>query len=377
MTRRERLMATLRGEAVDRPTVSFYEIGGKKVDPDDTDEFNIYNDPSWRPLLELAEEHTDLIRMRGPILTPTANNPQDEFFRSETYTEDGSLFSRTTLTVGGREMTKLTRRDPHVDTVWTLEHLLKDTDDLKAYLELPGEVFDFDFDVSEMVAADEKVGEAGIVMGELADPICCAAPLLSLGDFTVMAMMEQELFGKLMDKLAEAIHQRTRALAGAFPGHLWRICGPEYATEPYLPPHLFDEYVVRYTAPMVRAIQNGGGFARIHCHGRLKSALPLITEKIRPDAIDPVEPPPQGDMELADVRRQYGSDMVLMGNLEISDIETLAPDKFEKIVAKSLVDGTAGAGRGFVLMPSASPYGRTITPQTMANYETIVRLATN
>jgi hypothetical protein len=28
MTKRERLMATLRGEAVDRTEVSFYEIGG-------------------------------------------------------------------------------------------------------------------------------------------------------------------------------------------------------------------------------------------------------------------------------------------------------------------------------------------------------------
>ena len=47
-------MATLRGEPVDRPAVNFYEIGGFDVDPDDPDEFNIYNDPSWRPLLQLA-----------------------------------------------------------------------------------------------------------------------------------------------------------------------------------------------------------------------------------------------------------------------------------------------------------------------------------
>ncbi len=43
MTRRERLMATLRGEPVDRPAVSFYEIGGWKLDPDDPDPFSIYN----------------------------------------------------------------------------------------------------------------------------------------------------------------------------------------------------------------------------------------------------------------------------------------------------------------------------------------------
>ena len=49
--------------------------------------------------------------------------------------------------------------------------------------------------------------------------------------------------------------------------------------------------------------------------------------------------------------------------------------EFEKVVAGSLADGTAGPGRGFVLMPSACPCGRTIAPRTMANYETMVRLA--
>jgi len=39
MTRRERLMATLRGEPVDRPAVNFYEIGGFAIDPSDPDEF--------------------------------------------------------------------------------------------------------------------------------------------------------------------------------------------------------------------------------------------------------------------------------------------------------------------------------------------------
>ena len=62
-------------------------------------------------------------------------------------------------------------------------------------------------------------------------------------------------------------------------------------------------------------------------------------------------------------------------SIEAADIENLAPAAFEKKVAKALREGTAGEGRGFVLHPSACPYGRTITPQCMANYETMVRLA--
>jgi len=41
VTRKARLMATLRGEAVDRPPVSFYELNGLDEDPGNKDPFNI------------------------------------------------------------------------------------------------------------------------------------------------------------------------------------------------------------------------------------------------------------------------------------------------------------------------------------------------
>jgi hypothetical protein len=92
-------------------------------------------------------------------------------------------------------------------------------------------------------------------------------------------------------------------------------------------------------------------------------------------AIDPIEPPPQGDIELEYVRREYGKELVLFGNIEVADIENCEPGDFEKIVEKSLIDGTSWEGKGFVLMPSSAPYGRMIKPIVMANYETMVRLA--
>lgn len=369
-------MATLRGEPVDRPAVNFYEIGGFDVDPTNPDEFNVYNSPDWRPLLQLAEEQTDLIRMRSAKTEPAPGNCRGEFFTTEQYEKDGSRFARTTLRVGGREMTSLSRRSPDTDTDWALEHLLKDTDDAKAYLELPDEVFAYEPDVADMAVEDERLGDRGIIMVDTGDPLCAAAELFSMGEYTIFALTEQELFHKLLEKHAMYMYEQTEKVAKAFPGHLWRIYGPEYATEPYLPPSLFEQYVVKYTKPMVEIIHKYGGFARIHSHGRLKAVLGMIAQ-MGAAGLDPIEPPPQGDVELIDVRREYGQEMVLFGNIEISDIENLTPADFEKVVVKSLREGTDGQGRGFVLMPSACPIGREISPKTMANYETMVRLATN
>ena len=386
MTSRERLMATLRGEPVDRPAVNFYEIGGFKIDPSDPDEFNVYNDPSWQPLLQLAEEQTDLIRMRSSVRPRShevemsldrtrAAKCRDEFFQTEKYMEDGRRFRRVRLKVGDRTMTSLTRRSPEVDTVWTIEHLLKSVDDLKAYLQLPDEVFAEQVSVANLVEEDKKLGDRGIVMVDTEDPICAAAYLFSMEDFTVVALTEQKLFHRLLEKLSGHIYTRTEETAKAFGGHLWRIYGPEYATEPYLPPHLFKEYVVRYTGPMVETIGKYGGFARIHCHGRIRAVLDYIIE-MGAAAIDPIEPPPHGDVELEYVRREYGRELVLFGNIEIADVENMEPSEFEKVVEKTLKDGTIGEGKGFVLMPSSAPNGRKITPVMMANYQTMIRLTT-
>lgn len=367
-------MATLRGEPVDRPAVNLYEIGGFNSNPNDPDPFNVYNDPSWLPLLQLAEERTDITRMASPQQIPTSCNPRNEFFHVKSYEEGGSRFTRTTVEVGGRTLTSLDRRDRGVDTVWTLEHLLKDEDDVRAYLQLPDEVFDYEYSVDGLRAVDAAVGERGIVMVDVGDPLCHAAGMFSMADYMLLAFTDEALFHQLLSKLAPHILAMTRAAAEAFPGHLWRICGPEYATEPYLPPRLFDEYVVRYVTPMIQAIRATGGFPRVHCHGRVKNVAKMIVD-MGATGMDPIEPAPQGDVTLAEMRRDYGRDIVLFGNLEASDIENMEPSEFEKVVATALREGTYGEGRGFVLMPSASPYGRQITERTMRNYETIVRLA--
>ena len=373
MTRRERLTATLRGDPVDRPAVSFYEIGGWRPDPDDPDPFNVYNSPDWGPLLQLAEAKTDLIRMCAPERRPALDNCREEFFYSKTYMQDGSRFTRTELTVAGRTMSTLSRRDPDVSTTWTLEPLLKDIDDVKAYLQLPDQVFAEKVSTDAMRAEEEELGEAGIVMVDIGDPVCLAAPLFSLEAYTVFALTEPALFHRLLEQQARALYPLVEDISRQFPGHLWRICGSEYASEPFLPPRLYSEYVVRYTKPVVELIHRYGGFARIHSHGRLKNILPHILA-MEPDGLDPIEPPPQGDMRLIDVRRLYGEQMVLFGNIEASELEMLPPRQFERRAVQALREGTAGPGRGFVLMPSSCPYGRQISPDVLANYETMIRL---
>jgi hypothetical protein len=371
MTRRERLMATLAGLPVDRPAVSFYELNALDQDPGDSDPYNIYSHPSWKALLDLTREKTDRIVMRKlPFETPLPG----EITSSEHIYENGSLHTTHRLKTGSHEFTCRTRRDLDIDTIWELDHWLKDVQDLQAWLSLPEAEVELDPDISPILEAEAQLGASGIVMIDLADPLCLAAEMFDMQTYMVLALTETKLFHQLLERFAQRLQQQVACIAKLLPGRLWRVYGPEYAAPPYMPPALFREFVVPYDTPLIEKIHAHGGYARIHSHGHLRDILDDIVAT-GCVGLDPLEPPPQGDVTLDYVRERYGDQLVLFGNIELVDLENLEPDQFTEKVRTALEQGTRGKGRGLVLMPSASPIGRELSPVTLRNYEIMVELA--
>src|SRR5450759_3876930 len=213
MTRRERLIATLKGEAVDRPAVNFYEIGGFLVNPNDPDEYNIYNSHSLQPLWNLAENHTDIIRLVSPVRAQShlswngsANvGIRKQFVVEKVWEENNSRFTHLTFKIGSKELTSLSRRDRNIDTIWIVENLLKSTDDVNLFLELPDEIFEENIDIAHLEEQENKLGDSGIVMVDTEDPVCAVASLFDLEDFTIFAYTEQELCHRLLEKHARYI----------------------------------------------------------------------------------------------------------------------------------------------------------------------------
>lgn len=372
MTRKERLMATLRGEKVDRPPVSFYEINGLTEDENSQNPFNVYSDPSWRRLLQLTREKTDRIVMCSVRFNHEPGEIEKGTKKRCFYDEKGSLHEITEIEYNGRIFRQHTRRDKDVDTIWILEHFIKDEEDLESWVQLPEEVCG-EPDYSEVLRLENELGDTGIIMICTGDALCEVASLMDMQDYLIIAMTEQELFHRALQKAHRMLIKRAERISEDLPGRLWRICGPEFAAPPYLPPYLYKEYVTDYDTELVRVIQKNGGFARIHQHGREKDILEY-TAQMGCDGLDPIEPAPQGDVTLQYVREKYGKQMVLFGNLEYRDIELLESDELEKKVEQALREGTDGEGRGFVLMPSASPIGRVVSEKAIKNYEKIIEV---
>ncbi|MDD5596519.1 MAG: uroporphyrinogen decarboxylase family protein [Victivallaceae bacterium] len=374
MNRRERLMRTFAGKSVDRPAVCFYEIDGFSQVPEDTDPFNIYNDPSWRPLLALAREKSDAIVSTGTGIMAD-NRPvniiPEEYVEDKSRREGDRMITDTVIRCRDRVLTSSMVREKDINTTWVTEHLVKDTDDLKAWLELPLPELKGEVEMKKIAGLENAVGDNGCIMLNTSDPLCVVASLFEMSTFTIIALTEKDLFIKALDKAAAFLEWEVELISRALPGCLWRIYGPEYAGPPYLPPELFKEYVTGYDRRLVEIIHKYNGYARLHSHGNLMKILDYIADT-GCMGLDPIEPPPQGDVQLSYVRKNYGKDMVLFGNLEASDIENLNEAAFREKVKTAIAEGTAGEGRGFVLMPSACPYGRRLSKTAMTNYETMI-----
>ena len=71
------------------------------------------------------------------------------------------------------------------------------------------------------------------------------------------------------------------------------------------------------------------------------------------DATDPVEPPPDGDVELKEARQILGDKVTLIGNIEERLFHTGGKEDMERAVRKAIEEGASG-GR-FILCPTAMP----------------------
>ena len=114
---------------------------------------------------------------------------------------------------------------------------------------------------------------------------------------------------------------------------LYRICGSETFTPPYLPPAYFSRFVTPYLKEITGLIHKYGGLARIHCHGKTGKVLDDIIS-CGADAFDPCEAPPDGDISLRGLKERAGGKDCLFCYLRLyycSAVKIIYDEKTRKV----------------------------------------------
>ena len=349
MTRKERLTAVFEGRTPDRTPV---KVWGAAPGPGNVG-------PSFEPVRELAAAKTDLVISRGSAFNVYCGIHGEKLVEThEEPTKSPEWINRVTVwhTPEGdlREVhIRSTCRRPG----YVKEHLIKEPADIRRLLSMPFEPQPFDPKPYHEAVAE--LGDDGIVMFGTGHAMYALEHFIGSENFALWStvaetealMLEaiQTYHERLCNRLEEAAQHGITGIFG------W--VGPELCIPPLMSPAAFDKYVFPFDKAFIDRIHEIGGRAWVHCHGGMKLVIERFAD-MGVDVLNPIEPPPMGNVTMAEAFAMVGDRMGLEGNIETHDFMTGSRDELRTKIHAAL---EAGKGRRMILCPS-SGYTENVGP---------------
>jgi len=166
---------------------------------------------------------------------------------------------------------------------------------------------------------------------------------------------------------ARAADQVKRALERAellrTPGGLdgFALCADYcFNNGPFLSPAMFGEFVAPYLAELTRGYRDLGYYVIKHTDGNI---MPIIDQLVqtKPHALHSLDP--QGEVDIAEVKRRYGHELCLIGNVHCGMMDEGEPEQIAESTRYALRHGMPGGG--YIFSTSNCIY----TGMPLASYE--------
>lgn len=139
---------------------------------------------------------------------------------------------------------------------------------------------------------------------------------------------------------------RLRALVQAKPDEI--MLGGSVSSLSASSPANFRKFDLPFIQAAAEICKAAGVFSHLHVCGRSRKVVDMVAQDTDVDVMEPMEEPPGGDVDLADVKKRYGHKLCLKGNINTFEYMLLATPAQIEEKAKRLID-TCAEGGGFVL----------------------------
>jgi uroporphyrinogen-III decarboxylase len=358
LSSKDRILRTIAGEPVDRTPI-FAPVPWQPLSPEPAPD-NWKAQPNYQQLLPLVAEHCDFfvhldIAERIPIGNPGGGErirglPYGSIFDRrfflthpenieiiEDRLENGRATTRYQVHTPKGKLTTTDVRPLEVDTIWTTEPLVKDVNDAEKILSAP---YRFDPpDLTEYFADRDCLGDQGVPVCFVTSPLVMISRMMDFQQMFEWTLTERPLFDKILQVIQERLAERLQWALDSDVGPVFRFGGCEQATPPMMSNQFFDEFVLGYEAPLWKMVREAGQMVWVHCHGNVSTVLDRFVDN-GVQLLDPVEPPPQGDIEIKEAKeRASRGPLTLIGNIEMSDLQTGSPDLIEGLVRAAICEG--------------------------------------
>ena len=154
-------------------------------------------------------------------------------------------------------------------------------------------------------------------------------------------------FHERREATLDRVENRMKQIAAMDPKPDFLTCGGS-GTLVWQSPKIFRELALPILKRVTELAAEIGIPTHVHSCGPQKELVKMAAEETMLTVIDPLEVPPMGDCDLADLKRRYGDRIVLKGNLHTTrHMLHGSPDEVRAASKKAIEDG--GAGGGFIL----------------------------
>jgi len=361
MNVKERLLAAIGQRPVDRMPVMTYNFHPYTSEWHEKEDGTFVGPAGYGPMMDaVLRTRTGMM----PKVGARHYGALQERSRSERFREGDATVTITTLeTPRGPLHTR--HVEPSGQPGYTVKSLIGSDDDLHKYLSIPNEPAQVD--VTSAVEVYRRLGDRGVAHMGYSDPMYSVAHLFDFEDFCIRVATQRSLIVDMIEREFERIRVELARVLAQVEGYTFMFCtaGPEVATPPMLSPDTFAELVTPYQKALVNMIHDAGQLSAIHCHGRVRRVLDGFIE-IGIDALEPMEPPPQGDISLEEALEVVDGRICLMGYIQDQDLYTARPGEMQEKVraVRQIVEGRTG----YIMTSTATPYMHPPPPQFVRNY---------
>ncbi|MHB1484208.1 MAG: uroporphyrinogen decarboxylase family protein [Saccharofermentanales bacterium] len=193
----------------------------------------------------------------------------------------------------------------------------------------------------------KEMGDQGMICCFISPPglTMWSCTLMGLEDLTYAYYDYPELFEELTelnDKVA--VQQMEMAIDAGVESILTGGSGSITLQSP----ELFRKLTLPTIKKVTKMCKDAGIISGIHSCGKENYLVESCANETDLDYVNPLEIPPMGDCDLADIKSKFGSKLALMGNLHTTKVMLNGSvDDVRRESLKAIRD--AGAGGGFVL----------------------------
>jgi len=325
--------------------------------------------PSFEQLAVIAREYApELLMGWQPRVTQETSAPTEQETRPCRH--EGFVEDVTTIHTPKGDLITASLRSLEGRPGYASKYLIETPEDAEKWLSIPWTAPQID--ASDWGPALERMGEDGLLMVGFREPMYTINQLTGSQVWAYWLIEQRELLHRLVaEAQRRELHIIKQSLAAGVIG-VYGYVGPELCIPPLAGPADFDDFVVRYDAPIHDLIHNAGGMVWLHCHGKMDPVLERFADEAV-DCLNPMEPPPMGDVTVADARRRVGDRMSLEGGIEVQDVELCTANQIEERVTDAIWQSE---GIGFILSLSSDlSHLPTLSPLVLENMRTFFATA--